>query len=453
MKFLKNIFFSLLIIPIMTFAMSGQEIESSINKCISEGHTHGMVIGIIKEDGTTFYKGGTLGVNDKRPIDENTVFETGSITKIFTSFLLATMAKEGEVKLDDPMQKYLPSYVKVPTFNGTKITLDHLSKHTAGFAYVPENFLMSDPYNPWCEYTVDYIYDMINNTKLPYEPGTQYQYSNISIGLLGHVLSLQANNEYEDLIYDKILKNLDMQDTKFHLTDELRSRFADAHIRDKQVPHWEIKEFFGAGGLHSTAKDLARFVEANMGFYKSDIKDLLDESLKNRAPQDIPFLDVGLEWNLSYKYKPEIIYHGGITGGHQVFIGFCKETKTGVVITSNSAANISDIGKNILNDNWYLNEYRQQATLVPMFLLQFVGNYESDNRDSVSIEFEPAGHLSTLLFKKGFYPALRLYPSSDNSFFVKAVDLNLTFIRDEKNNIIGMDVFYNGSKQFLKKMN
>jgi len=70
----------------MTFAMSGQEIESSINKCISEGHTHGMVIGIIKEDGTTFYKGGTLGVNDKRPIDENTVFETGSITKIFTSF-------------------------------------------------------------------------------------------------------------------------------------------------------------------------------------------------------------------------------------------------------------------------------------------------------------------------------------------------------------------------------
>src|SRR3990170_4958130 len=191
MKFLKNIFFSLLIIPIMTFAMSGPEIESLINKCISEGHTHGMVIGIIKEDGTTFYKIGTLGVNDKRPIDENTVFETGSITKIFTSFLLATMAKEGEVKLDDPMQKYLPSYVKVPTFNGTKITLDHLSKHTAGFAYVPENFLMSDPYNPWCEYTVDYIYDMIYNTKLPYEPGTQYQYSNISIGLLGHVLSLQ----------------------------------------------------------------------------------------------------------------------------------------------------------------------------------------------------------------------------------------------------------------------
>ncbi|MBN2478680.1 MAG: beta-lactamase family protein [Parachlamydiales bacterium] len=453
MKYIKSIILSLLIVPFLAFSMSGQEIQSLIDKCIDEGHTQGMVIAIITEDGTKFYKGGRLGVNDDTPMDEYALFELGSISKIFTSLLLQQMVNCNEVKKDDFMEMYLPEGVKVPSYHGKKITLEHLSNHTAGFPYVPENFLMSDPYNPWREYNIEYVYaDILGKFNLPYAPGSQYQYSNISLGLLGHVLALRANRDYEDLMYERILKPLGMEDTKYNLTPDLKKRLAKAHIRNRQVPNWEINAFRGAGGLHSSVKDLSRFIEANLGFCDTKINDLLASAKDCRVPQDEPKLDVGLEWNFSYRYLPEIVYHGGETGGHETFVGFCPDKKIGVVVASNSAAKIADIGKHILNSNWYINTYRQQANLVPMLLFQFLGNYKSQDGDKISIQLNPAGHLSTLMFQKGFYPAVKLYPSSDNDFFLKVLPLDLTFQRDENNQVNGMIINYDGNQKYLQKV-
>ena len=379
-----------------------------------------------------FYNYGKIGVDDPTPIDENTVFETGSVTKIFTSLLLAQMVSKNEVSLEDHIEKHLPSFVKVPEYKGKKIVLDHMSTHTAGFPYVPNNFIMKNMYNPFCEYSVEALYDFLCTFELQNKPGSKYIYSNICIGLLGHILSLKTNLEYESLIFERLLKPLGMDNTKVTLTEEMKRRFAKAHIRDKIVPHWDIAVFEGAGALHSTAKDLARFIEANLGFYKTDLFPILKATYEARHKQDIPYLDVGHEWNISYKYKPEIIYHGGATGGHQIFIGFCPETKTGVVICSNSAAYIYDIGKNILNKGWYLKKFRQQIIIVPMMLNKFAGEYENMEDGSVcSIIMNDQGYLSTLLFKWGYYPTVPLYPSSEKDFFMKARPVEINFLLNE----------------------
>ncbi len=454
MKFVKTIIFSMMIAPFLLFSLSGNEIEDLIKTCVDEGHTQGMVVGIITKDGTKFYKNGYTSKEKDMLMDENTVFETGSITKIFTSLLLAEMARNGEVNMTDPIEKFLPEYVKLPEYKGQKITLEHLSKHTAGFPYVPQNFIMSNAYNPFCEYSVEYLFDYFANYELPYAPGTKYQYSNVCIGSLGYILSLQAGKDFDELVQEKILNKLDMHETKIraHFTEDMEKRFAKAHMRDKEVPHWDIAVFDGAGGLHSTAKDLARFVEANLGFYETDLYPSLQLALIDRAPQDISYLDVGLEWNIDHKYSPEFVYHAGIVGGHQAFIGFCPETEIGVVILSNSCANISDIGKNILNKKWRLNKYRQQAQIVPMMLFQFIGEYEDINDgEKFSLQFLDMGHLSTLLFKKGYYPAVKLYPASDLDFFLKVFPLEMSFIRED-GQITGCTVNYDGQLKTFKKI-
>jgi len=455
MNILKKILLSCLIAPFVSFAMTDVEIENIMKKCVDEGHTPGIVIGVIEEGGTKFYKYGSMAVDDPTPIDENAVFETGSITKIFTSLLFTEMLKNGDVKFDDPIEMYLPKSVKVPEYKGKKITLGHLATHRAGFDYMPKNFIMSDMYNPFSEYSVEYLYDYLSNFELPYEPGTQYRYSNVCVGLLAHILSLITNQEFEGLVSERLLNPMEMESTKINLTDEMLNRFAKAHIRNKIVPHWDVAVFDGAGGLHSTPKDLARFIEANLGYYETDVFPILKEAIETRHPQDLPYLDVGHEWNISYQYYPEIVFHGGATGGHQIFIGFCPETKKGVVVCSNSCSFIYDIGKNILNKKWYLKEFRQQSIIVPMMLHKFVGKYQNiEDGTTCSIDIKSQGHLSMLMLKWGYYPQIPMYPSTEKDFFLKVKPVEINFdLNEQDDNIIElMTVNYNGTIYKFKKI-
>ena len=455
MRLLKAFFIALIMVPFMAFSISESEVEEVMKRCVDEGHTQGMVIGIIEEEGTRFYKYGKMGVDNDTPIDENTVFETGSITKIFTTLLLTRMVEEGYLNLDDPIQKFFPDHVKIPTYNGVEITLEHLATHTAGFKYMPDNFIMKDMYNPFVDYTVELLYVFLNEYELSYEPGTQYYYSNVCIGLLAYILSEVSGLDFDTIVYEKLLKPLDMQHTKVRLTPEMEKNYATAHIRDKKVSHWEVKSFYGAGGLRASVKDLARFVEGHLGFHHSEIDDLLAKATESRAHQDDPYLDVGHEWNISFKYQPEIIYHGGATGGHQLFLGFCPTTKKGIVVCSNSCSHIYDIGKAFLNDNWYLKKYRQQSIIPPMMLPKFYGTYEDVNSGSkCKIDIASRGHLSTLLLKWGFYPKVPLFPKTEVDFFMKVRDCQVHFESNEDNIDIveGMTIIFEGKTYNFKKI-
>jgi len=146
------------------------------------------------------------------PVNENTLFDIGSITKTFTTLLLADMVERGIVNLTDPIEKYLPASVKVPEFNGTKITLEDLATHTSGLPDWPSNIWLNNnvgDINP--NYNANQLYQALSNTKLTREPGSQVQYSSFGIGLLGHILSLKSGGiPYEQLVKDRILDVLGM---------------------------------------------------------------------------------------------------------------------------------------------------------------------------------------------------------------------------------------------------
>ena len=100
-----------------------------------------MAIGFIDPNGTQFYGYGKLSnSSNNATVDENTVFSIGSTTKVFTTILLADMVNKGLINLDDPIEKYLPSNVSVPQFNGHKITIEDLATHTSGLPEFPDNY-------------------------------------------------------------------------------------------------------------------------------------------------------------------------------------------------------------------------------------------------------------------------------------------------------------------------
>src|SRR5215831_2576206 len=172
-----------------------------------------MVVGILDQNGPEIIACGKLSKESTSSADGNTVFEIGSISKVFTSLLLADMVQHGEVKLEDPISKYLPASVKVPTRNGREITLVDLATHRSGLPRMPDNLDPVDGKDPYADYTEQRLYTFLSGCKLKRDIGAKYEYSNLGAGLLGHVLALRGGKEYNTLIEERICKPLGLTST------------------------------------------------------------------------------------------------------------------------------------------------------------------------------------------------------------------------------------------------
>src|SRR2546423_10419498 len=145
----------------------------------------GLVVGIADEHGARVVSHGKMDNGTDRDVDGDTVFEIGSITKVFTALLLQDMVERGEMKLGDPVQKYLPDSVKMPTYQGKQITLLHLATHTSGLPGGPNNLSPKSWRDPdQADYTVEQLYSFLSHDKLPRAPGIQEEYSNLGTELL-----------------------------------------------------------------------------------------------------------------------------------------------------------------------------------------------------------------------------------------------------------------------------
>ena len=188
------------------------------------------------------------------------------------------MVKQGIVNLSDPIEKYLPSNVKVPQFNGQKITLEDSATHTSGLPEWPSNIWVKNhigEFKP--NYTANQLYDALSNFTLTREPGSQFQYSTFGMGLLGHILSLKAGVPYEQLVKDRILNVLGMNDTKITLSPyEIKKRFSIGHEDGKEIATPIIPTVIEGGGkLRSTANDMLKYTSANLGLLHTKLDDAI----------------------------------------------------------------------------------------------------------------------------------------------------------------------------------
>lgn len=434
-----------------TQAQPEKEILETIKERIDVGKTvQGISVAVIDEKGTRFINYGKKDkTTDAKNVDENTLYEIGSITKAFTGILLAQAIERGEVRLDDPISKYLPTTVKTPSRGGKEITLLDLATHTSGLPSLPTNFKITNVNNPYADYTVAQMYEFLGTYQLTRDIGSQYAYSNYGMGLLGHILSLRAKMSYEDLVRTRILKPLKMNDTTITLSPALKAKMSQG-FDDGGEPasNWDLPTLAGAGALRSNTKDMAKFMAANAGLVKSKLFSALTESHKFRRNAGANSMKIGLGWHIfPTSDRNEVVWHNGGTGGFRTFSGFLAGKKRAIVVLSNTAESVDDIGMHFFDPKVPLKKVTPILAVNEKILEEYVGDYELAPTVIITIT-----RINDKLFVQlTGQPRFRLFAESDNKFFLKVVAAKLTFNRSADGKIESVTLIQNGN-QIAKKI-
>ncbi len=429
-----------------------QTVVSTIENRIADEKLVGIVIGIVDENTTTYFSYGEKKAGDGESPDEHTVFEIGSISKVFTGILLADAVARGEVAYADVIEKHLPDGVSVPTRDGKLITLEHLSVQNSVLPRMPNNFRPKSALNPFADYTYEHLYECLGDVELDHDIGEKYAYSNLGVGLLGHLLERATGQTYEALVVERIAKPLLMPDTCIALNDDLQERLAPGHMGRRQVSNWDIPTLAGAGAIRSTAKDMTAFLSANLGYIETPLRNAMNESHRPRAQAGGAQMKIGLGWHiLSAKGPGPVVWHNGGTGGYRTFAGFVKETRTGVVVLTNvGGAGHDDIGFHLLDPSIPLrNEVKHEEVNVPRKVLKrYVGKYELTPDFVIDVDLK-GSQLRTQATGQQRVP---IFPKSETKFFLKVVDAQLTFELDDKGKVTGLILHQGGANQKARRI-
>ena len=446
---------SVLAAPSLQASPSDSEIRIILHERVAvEKQSPGIVVGVIDESGSRIVSEGMFDRSNRQAMNGDTVFEIGSITKVFSGLLLADMVERKELSLDSPVAGLLPRSVRVPSRNGRQITLLDLATHRSGLPRLPGNMSPKDVTNPYADYTVAQLYDFLSGYTLPRDIGSSYEYSNLGVGLLGHVLALKAGTNYESLLLERVCGPLGMSDTRITLTPAMKARFAPGHTAGGEIAaNWDIPTLAGAGALRSTAKDLLKFLSANLGLLPTPLTSAMELERKSRASAGSPTMDIGLCWHISKAFGAGLVWHNGGTGGYHSFTGFDPGHNRGVVVLANTANSIDDIGFHLLDSRHALARFpppkeRIAITLLPQTLRRYVGQYEL----APGVLFDLRLENSRLMAKLASQPYLEIYPESETNFFYKAVDAQLTFGFDQRGQVTQLTLHQNGRDQLAKKI-
>jgi serine-type D-Ala-D-Ala carboxypeptidase/endopeptidase len=315
--------------------------SNSSNNVVMPNSGIPIAVGIVTTNGTQVSGLGNISSSNNTKVDGDTVFDIASIAKTFVTIILADMENQGLVSLDDPIEKYLPiNKVAVPSYNGRKITLEDLATHTSGLPDFPAGWVRNH------SYTTQQVYDFISNTTLSNEPGAKTNYSDVGMGLLGHILSLRVGGSFDQLLNNIILDVLAMDSTGMRMNtsgisvpEEIKSRFAKGHIAGREVDLEFIPETIqSAGAMYSTTNDLLKYLSANMGLIETKTNDAMQEThlIRHSFGQSSNYESlkdyIGLGWTITTDLGKEVISHTGSIDGYTSIIGFNPSTQIGLVI-------------------------------------------------------------------------------------------------------------------------
>lgn len=391
----------------------------------------GIVVGVIDGKGRHISSYGTMSLEKKRPVEGKTVFEVGSITKVFTALLLSEMAQNGEVALDDPVAKYLPPDVHLPALHGRAITLADLATHTSGLPLRATNLASKNPDDPYAGYTVELLDRFVASFVPEHEAGTHYEYSNVGYGLLAQALSRRAGKGLAKLIRTRITAPLEMGNTGLALTPEIEGRLATGYSDDlKPAARWDFGALAGAGALHSTADDLLNLLEAFLCERKTPLGPAMAAMLKTRRPGGMqPANEIALAWNVFSDEGREIAWKNGSVGGYRAFLGYDAKAHRGVVALTNAqtALGADDIGLHLLDPNipadLSVPKPHHEIAVAPAILDRLAGRYRYSPTDTITVT-RAGDHLLVVLATS---EKLELFAEGERDFFAKSIDVQITF--------------------------
>ena len=352
----------------ISFSLKGQmgeNLKEQIDKIIlydteiNLQHTPGIVIGVKFQDSLYYFGYGSTSKDSLQEPDENTLFEIGGLTKVFTSSLIGVLAEEGKLDLEASFNSYLPKNENNTSTDN--ITINQLLTHTSGMPRMPNEFGAKEieQNNPYAHYTYNDLMEFYRDY-IPFldkKRKDNYLYSHLNFALLERAIQRVMKKGYENALLEKILQPLGMTDTGIELSDNQVKRLAAGYsVSGMRTPMWDFSSFKASEGLKSTAKDLMKFANAHIG----DDSGFSLTFATTHIPQSKTALNkrvrAGRGWHIikNKKYH-DIIVHTGNTDGHRSYLGMVKESQTAVIVLTNSERNLEGLGYLILkmiNNNW-----------------------------------------------------------------------------------------------------
>jgi len=429
---------------------SDADIHALLAKRIDAGYRGvGMVVGVIDASGRRIVAYGVRSADDPKPPDGDSVFEIGSITKAFTGLILADMIDKGEVKLDDPVAKFLPAGVTVPGHGGKPITLADLATNTSGLPDNPGDVGAIKPADPYAGYQASaaQLFALLKQIELSRDPGVVQSHSNIGVGLLGLALARRAGQSYAALVETRITGPLGMTSTAVTPTADMRARRLTGlgpYLRP--VPDIMLGDLAGAGALNSTANDMLDFLAAELGVVASPLRQAMATQI-SAVRRPMGGQDMALEMVVS-KAGDLVLTNGG-TFGFQSFMGFDPKRGVGVVVLANVGQGgprvTDDIGVHILTGAAVASLpapslAKTAITLPPATLEHYVGRYQLAPQVYLTIT-RADDSLYAQLTGQGAY---EIFPESAKVFFYKIADARLSFVVGAGDQVTGLVLHQNG---------
>jgi len=406
---------------------SDSAIRELLRLRVDSGTSAGIVVGVLENGTRHLVSYGSAGPGHP-PLDEHTLFEIGSISKTFTSLLLADAVVRGEVRLDQPVAELLPAGTVVPSLDGRQITLEHLATHRSGLPRLPDNMTPAVPADPYADYDAARLYTFLAGHRLRRAPGESVEYSNLGGGLLGHALTLRAHApSWGALVAQRITGPLGMHETFVDVPPALRARVSAGHDAQLDtVPAWHLDALAGAGALRSTASDMLIYLGALLDTTQGPLAHAAALVQKPRA-DFAAGMRIGLAWLQTATGARPIWWHNGGTGGFRTIAAFDPARHVAIVVLSNSSVAVDDIGLHLLDPS--------RPVSLPLRAPRSPVNLSSDALDRVlgSYELTPGFVLTisrsgdALFAQATGQPRLPMAAVSANQFVIPVANAELIF--------------------------
>jgi CubicO group peptidase (beta-lactamase class C family) len=344
----------------------GAEVDRLAQPLIQSGEIYGLAVSVLTPDGATHAFGyGRTGLLDgTHAPDGDTIFQIGSVSKVFLTALLAVLVEEGALRYEDTVREILPAEVRLNQEVG-KVTLYELAINTGGFPRQPFTpiqlrdfirFLFTGR-NLYAFFEKPYLYKYLRTKNLRRKESRGYVYSNIGFGLLAHLIEVKTGRPYHELLEEKICRPLNLRDTTFTLNAEQKQRLAVGHAGaqprflryGRPMEPWDMGEIMRPSGcLYSTVKDLLIFAKANLGMLRHPLEPRLADI--QRVQLHRPTEDVALGWLINHlgDDRLKVTYKQGVMSGYSSYIGLNVEARIAVVVLYNTFSWDDKAGHNLV---------------------------------------------------------------------------------------------------------
>ena len=366
-------------------------------------------------------------------------FRLGSITKQFTAACILLLEERGKLKVDDPVKKYMTDAPAA----WDKVTIFNLLTHTSGIPsftgfpdYASTEAIATTP---------EKLVARFRDKPLEFQPGEKWNYSNSGYVLLGYLIEKISQQNYSEFVQENILTPLGMKDSGYDSNSAIilhrASGYAPSAKGTIHAGYIDMSIPFSAGALYSTTEDLLRWEQGLMG------GKLL--SAASLAKMTTPFKNdyaFGLAVHAVNGHK--VIEHGGGIEGFNTDIAYYPEDKVTVVVLANLNGGVPETIANALaqvahGEKVVLPSERKEITVSPAVLGAYVGTYQLTPDFAIVVTFEGV----QLMAQATGQPKFPLFAESETKFFLKVVDAEVEFFKNEKGEVTHLILHQGGQDQ------